>query len=103
MKLIKRLIFFLKTKPFHKLKNHDTFNIIDDLGKAGFQKTGCISALCLDSENGTYEIGKEYAIEMHERVCKTCGNKRNRDYLLILMFYAFCFFMLVLFYLYIFK
>jgi len=76
MKTIKRLfrnlLFWLKTKPFHRINKLDTFRIVDEFGSAGFMKTCEIKAICLDSQDGTYEKSREYAFEMHQRVIKTC-------------------------------
>lgn len=71
-KVFKQLITWFKTQKFSRLKYLDTFRIVDEFGSAGFMKISNIEAKCIDSEDGTFERSKEYAIEEHTRVYKTC-------------------------------
>ena len=53
---------------FQHIKPLQFFTIETELGKAYFMKTDDLYALCMNSENATYEIGVVYAMLKDQKV-----------------------------------
>ena len=60
------------TSKFEDLGKTEFFTLETDLGKANFMKHRDNKALCINSENSTYQKGVEYAILSDQIIIPDC-------------------------------